>query len=260
MTDPTARERELFGGAESDVEQIHRQIVRELADPAEGYEHVPRFMWVAVGALIFWAGWYIGRRGGSFDNEPHTEYAQMAPAAGDTSARAASANVDPIEAGKQIFSTNCVACHQSTGLGVPGAFPPLVGSEWVVGKEQTLARILLNGLSGAVHVKGGVYNGAMPAWKDALSDDDIAHVLTYIRQWSPNAAKAVTAETVAGVRKETAARPTPWTESELKAGDDAAPTAGGGGGGKDSASGTAGAKDSTAAKPGAAAAAAKTTP
>ena len=223
MTDPASRDRELFAGAESDVEQIHRQIVRELADPAEGYEHVPRFLWVAVGALIFWAGWYIGRRGGSFDNEPHTEYVQTAAAAGDSAGGAAKANVDPVDAGKQIFSANCVACHQSTGLGVAGAFPPLVGSEWVVGNDQILARILRNGLSGAVHVKGLLYNGAMPAWKEALSDDDIAHVLTYIRQWSPNAAKAVTAETVAGIRKETASRATPWSEPELKAADAVAP-------------------------------------
>jgi hypothetical protein len=49
-----------------------------------------------------------------------------------------------------------------------------------------------------------------------MSDDDIAHVITYIRQWSPNAAPAVTASTVASLRKEHEARSGPWTEAELK--------------------------------------------
>ncbi len=191
MTDPIERERAAFGDAESDVEQIHRQIVRELADPAEGYERVPWFLWVTVATMVFWAGWYIGRRGGSFDTQTHIEYATIsvgAAAAGDTAAKGP---VDAIAEGKRIFGANCAACHQATGLGVAGAFPPVVGSEWVTGPEATVVRILLNGLGGPVKVKGATYNGAMPAWKESLSDDDIAHVITYLRQWAPNAAPAV---------------------------------------------------------------------
>lgn len=217
MTDPTASEREAFRDAESDVEVIHRQIVRELADPGEGYESVPWFLWVTVATMIFWSGWYLGRRGGSFDTMTHVEYAEIglsASAAGDTVAKGP---VDPIAEGKRIFGANCSACHQSNGLGVAGAFPPIVGSEWVTGPEQTVVRILLNGLGGAVNVKGVTYNGAMPAWKESMSDDDIAHVITYIRQWSPNAAPAVTAASVGALRKEHDARPGPWTETELKA-------------------------------------------
>lgn len=217
MSDPTARERAAFNDAESDVEQIHRQIVRELADPAEGYERVPWFLWVTVATMVFWAGWYIGRRGGSFDTQTHVEYAQVGLTAGAAGDTAAKGPVDAVAEGKRLFGANCVACHQSNGLGVPGAFPPIVGSEWVTGSEQTVVRILLNGLGGPVKVKGVTYNGAMPAWKESMSDDDIAHVITYIRQWSPNAAPAVTASTVAGLRKEHDARSGPWTEAELKA-------------------------------------------
>ncbi len=223
MTDPTAKERAPFSDAESDVEVIHRQIVRELADPAEGYERVPAFLWVVVATMVFWGGWYIGRRGGTFDTQTHVEYADIgltASAAGDTAARGP---VDPVAEGKRIFGANCVACHQSTGLGVAGAFPPVVGSEWVVGPEQTVIRILLNGLSGPLKVRGAAYNAAMPAWKESMSDDDIAHVITYLRQWSPNAAPAVASASVAALRKEHAARTGPWSEAELRTLETAAP-------------------------------------
>ena len=216
MTDPTARERAAFGDAESDVEQIHRQIVRELADPAEGYERVPWFLWVTVATMVFWAGWYIGRRGGSFDTQTHIEYATISTggAAGDS---ATSGPVDAVAEGKRIFGANCSACHQSTGLGVAGAFPPIVGSEWVTGPEQTVVRILLNGLNGPLKVKGVTYNAAMPAWKESMTDAEISYVITYIRQWSPNAAAAVAPSTVGALRKEHGARSGPWTEAELKA-------------------------------------------
>lgn len=223
MTEPTPNEPSAFRDAESDVEVIHRQIVRELADPGEGYERVPWFLWVTVATMLFWAGWYIGRRGGTFDSRTHVEYAEVgltASAAGDT---AASGPVDALAEGKRIFGANCVACHQTTGLGVAGAFPPVVGSEWVTGKQSTLVRILLNGLGGPVKVKGVTYNGAMPAWKESLSDADIAYVLTYLRQWSPNAAPAVDAAVVTTLRTQHDARTAPWTESELRALEQAAP-------------------------------------
>ena len=216
MSDPTAREKAAFGDAESDVEQIHRQIVRELDDPREGFERVPWFLWVTVATMVFWAGWYIGRRGGTFDAQTHVEYAQVgltAAAAGDTAAKGP---VDAVAEGKRIFGANCSACHQNTGLGIAGAFPPIVGSEWVTGPEQTLVRILLHGMGGPMKVKGLTYNGAMPAWKESMSDEEISYVLTYIRQWAPNAAAAVARATVSSLRKEHESRTGSWTEAELK--------------------------------------------
>jgi len=216
MSDPTAREKAAFGDVESDVERIHRQIVRELDDPREGFERVPWFLWVTVATMVFWAGWYIGRRGGSFDAQTHVEYAQIgltAAAAGDTAAKGP---VDAVVEGKRIFGANCSACHQNSGLGIAGAFPPIVASEWVTGPEQTLVRILLHGLGGPVKVKGVTYNGAMPAWQESMSDEEISYVLTYIRQWAPNAAAAVAPATVSLLRKEHATRTAPWTEAELK--------------------------------------------
>ncbi|MCU0636340.1 MAG: cytochrome c, partial [Gemmatimonadaceae bacterium] len=146
----------------------------------------------------------------------HVEYAQVgldAAASGDAPAAGA---VDPIAEGKRIFGANCQACHQADGKGVSGAFPPVVGSEWVTGDEAVLVKILLNGLQGPITVAGNSYNGMMPAWREALSDADIAHVATYLRQWAPNAAPAVSEATVKTLREQTAARTGAWTAAELK--------------------------------------------
>ena len=112
--------------------------------------------------------------------------------------------------GAAIFASLCVACHQATGLGLPGVFPPLVASEWVLGKDTTTAAILLHGINGALTVKGVAYKGAMPAFKDQLSDEQIAAVLSHVRSQWGNAAAAVKPETVAAVRAETKDRPGPY--------------------------------------------------
>jgi cytochrome c553 len=117
---------------------------------------------------------------------------------------------------------NCQGCHQETGLGLAGAFPPVVGSEWVTGPSETLVRVLLHGLQGPVQVQGATYNGAMPAWKDVLKDGEIAAVATYIRQWAPNAAPAVPLDQVATLRTAGAGRRAAWNAGELKAAEGAA--------------------------------------
>jgi len=124
---------------------------------------------------------------------------------------------DPISAGKRVYETYCQICHQSTGLGLPGQFPPLAGSEWVVeGKPDRIIRIVLNGLSGPIEVKGVTYNGAMFAFKDMpLKDEDIANVLTYIRNTWGNKAPEVKPELVKAIRGEVSSRGLPWTSAEL---------------------------------------------
>lgn len=82
--------------------------------------------------------------------------------------------------GEKVYSANCVACHQATGKGVPGAFPALDGSTVVNGAKAGQINILLNG------------KNAMPAWKAVLSDTEIAAVITYTRNsWSNKAAENI---------------------------------------------------------------------
>ena len=117
--------------------------------------------------------------------------------------------------GAAIFAANCASCHQATGAGLPGVFPPLDGSEWVHGSPKVLANIVLHGINGEINVKGASYKGLMPSFQQ-LSDAELAGVLTHIRSSWSNKNDAVGPEVVAEARKSD--RTTPFeSEAELKA-------------------------------------------
>jgi len=104
------------------------------------------------------------------------------------------------EAGQAAYLANCAACHQADGTGLAGAFPPLKGSDWLIGNTAEIAiRAVLTGLSGPLKVSGKDYNGVMPAMSH-LSDADIAHILSYVNTGLNSGGAAITAEQVAAVR------------------------------------------------------------
>jgi mono/diheme cytochrome c family protein len=109
----------------------------------------------------------------------------------------------------------CQACHGENGAGMPGAFPPLAGSEWVTGDARKPIAIILHGLQGPINVNGVAYNGVMASWSQ-LSDEQIAAILTYERSSWGNTASPVTAAEVAAVRKATEGRTGAWTVEELE--------------------------------------------
>ena len=139
------------------------------------------------------------------------------PAATTGAATTAAAAKEQLPDGKQVFSTTCAACHQATGEGVPGVYPPLAGSEWVTGDEAKVVRILLHGVTGPIEVAGETFNSMMPPWGATLKDADIAAVLTYARSTWGNKGTPITAAKVASIRAATASRTTPWTAAELAA-------------------------------------------
>jgi mono/diheme cytochrome c family protein len=199
-----------------DVERIHRPLRREPHDPIEGREPAPWFFNAAVALALFWGGWYLGRYGGEFDTTPHIAMAVRERAIESASEHQTLRAVnDPVAAGKVVYENNCLSCHQAAGQGVPGVFPPLAGSEWVVGAPETLVQIILHGLQGPLQVAGTSYNGAMPAWKDVLRTEEIAAVATYIRQMPPNQGGAVAPALVTQVQQ-AQPRTKPWTAPELQ--------------------------------------------
>ncbi|EKZ95475.1 cytochrome c [Cupriavidus metallidurans] len=180
-----------------ETRQAEAARAREHEDPHENQAPIPRYVLAMVAVLVAWGAWYIA-----------TAPINQAPELGDRrtladlrgNSKGAGAKVD----GAAIFQSRCVACHQANGQGLPGVFPPLAGSEWANGNESRVARIVLRGVTGKLTVKGAVYNGAMPAFADQLTDAEIAAVLTHVRaQWG-NSASAISAETVAASRADTA--------------------------------------------------------
>lgn len=103
--------------------------------------------------------------------------------------------------GAKVYQTNCSSCHQATGAGVAGTFPPLAGNAVVTGDATKVIHIVKYGLTGKIDVKGTSYNGMMPAWGQQLSNGDIAAAITYIRSSWGNSGSAVTESQVAGVSK-----------------------------------------------------------
>ncbi|HEX7117932.1 MAG TPA: cytochrome c [Longimicrobiales bacterium] len=205
-------------GFAADVERIHRPLLREPRDPDEGREPVPWWLWTAAVLALFWGGWYLGRHGGEPGTATHIAYVERAaPAsAGRVKPEESVAAAAPVELGRQVYARSCQGCHQASGTGLPGAFPPLVGSEWVTGPPATVIRILLDGLQGPIEVAGTVYNGVMPAWRDQLTDVELAAVATYIRQWGENDAGAVEAADVAELRAASAGRTGSWSAEALR--------------------------------------------
>ncbi len=102
--------------------------------------------------------------------------------------------------GQQIYFTYCAACHLINGKGDGSRFPPLDSSEYVLGDKTKLINIVLNGLQQPITVKGKQFNNLMPA-HNFLSDEQVAMVLTYIRQNFGNNAEAINEEEVSALRK-----------------------------------------------------------
>ncbi|MEY4545848.1 MAG: hypothetical protein RL685_2043 [Pseudomonadota bacterium] len=124
--------------------------------------------------------------------------------------------VTPPEPPKPPYQAVCSACHQPEGQGIPFAFPPLAGSQWLTGDAETPIRIVLLGMSGPVEVNGATFNLVMPP-PLGLDDAKIAEAISYARTSFGNSASAVDAELVKKVRESLGARTTPWTASELTA-------------------------------------------
>lgn len=135
-----------------------------------------------------------------------------APPTPPTTAQVTPATLQP---GQAAFESTCAVCHQASGSGVPGTFPPLAGSEWVNGPPEIPIAVVLRGAQGSFKVGGMTYSGSMPPHRDTLKDDQIAEILSYVRSSWGNSASPVTAAQVATLRK-SHAQGEPWSEAELR--------------------------------------------
>lgn len=107
-----------------------------------------------------------------------------------------------IKRGQKVYESTCVVCHQKNGRGVPRLNPPLVKTKYVLGSKSQLAQIVLEGLNQPIEVEGETYNNVMPSFAQ-LTDEEIADVLTYVRNSFGNKASAVTVTQVKAERAKT---------------------------------------------------------
>jgi len=117
---------------------------------------------------------------------PEGQAEQMVGDAHDAPAAPQAANNEQrILFGERVYQNNCLACHQSQGQGLPGAFPPLAGSDFLLGDPKRAIEVLLKGLTGEITVNGVTFNGVMPAVR--LGDEQVANVLSYVlNSWGNN--------------------------------------------------------------------------
>lgn len=186
----------------------HRAQQRETAEPSERGQPIPLLVAVITIAVVVTGVLYIllSEPFGRADLGDRRTLADLRPAVARPGQGAD---------GQQLFNANCVACHQASGKGLPGVFPPLDASEWVNGDARTLVNIVLHGIAGEIEVAGQRYKGAMPAFNQ-LSDAELAAVLSHVRNTWSNKSVPINSELIAAERK-SSTRTTPFAGGdELK--------------------------------------------
>lgn len=208
----------------NDLDRLHAAVKREKVDLAPGTEPAP--MWVIflfmIVAII--AGGQLGPMTGGYSfsvSNPFSSSSKLGGADPRPKGPNDGAAADPFQTAMKKGSNGyavCGGCHQGSGMGLPGQYPPLAGSEWVLGGTERLIRVVQHGLVGQVTVKGQNYNfpGGMQAFGAGMSATDLANVLTYIRNTWGNEAPMITKEMVEKVRADDK-RATQWTMADLEA-------------------------------------------
>lgn len=218
MSTPSPQDPRLDQSVASDESLLaaHEKLLGKQPDEKARYKLGPLNLLFIFSGLIFFAGTYLNRYAGLFDPQIYNE--NELPSTGGPVV----VKVDPLVLGKKQYDAVCITCHQATGLGQPGIYPPLAASEWVTGSEERLVRLVLYGVNGPMKVNGVDYNGAMPAVGKVagsgynLSDEKVAAVLTYVRQQWGNTAGPITTEQVAAIRSKEGDRKAYVAEELLK--------------------------------------------
>ena len=181
-----------------------------------GQVAVPVWLPVLLFLVLYGGMVYFDRNSGWFSEQVYAPYRNLQEV---EAFQPVSGAPGLVQLGLQVYNKpTCVACHQANGKGLSGQFPPLIRTDWVLEPEPgRIIRAVLDGLSGPIQVEGQSYNGAMVPWRESLNDEEIAAVLTYVRQnpeWG-NKAPEVKPERVKEVREKTKSRNQPYSPEEL---------------------------------------------
>jgi len=185
------------------------------SEPGISRSTVPVWIIVLTLLLLFLGMVYFDHHSGWFSSQvygPYTSADQL------ESYQPKSGKAALLAHGKARYDHVCGLCHGLDGLGKPGQAPTLAGSEWVNTRNfQRLTHIPLEGISGQLAVKGQTWSLSMPAMGAAMTDADLADVLTYIRSSWGNQNGQVTDADVKTIRARLGLHPQPLTAEALKA-------------------------------------------
>jgi mono/diheme cytochrome c family protein len=169
---------------------------REQPEPTEGNRPIPRVVLMLVATLVLWGvGYIVSHTGYPLTGGDSRTPVNVAGGGGEASGSKSTA-----VSGERVYNNTCAACHQASGKGVPGSFPPLAGSNWVEGRAENVIAIVSQGLKGPIKVKGDTYNGSMPAFGAQLSNAELAAVISFVRSEWGNDASAINTGSVEELR------------------------------------------------------------
>lgn len=205
-------------------DKTSKQLKREKPDPLEADKPWPLYVWIFIMLMVSWSTTYFALYSGDgeisggdqriYESATAKKEKLTEPSSDDIVAKMKSL-AEQLKDGKKVYASACQACHQANGLGLTGAFPPLVKSSWVLGDPARPIKFILHGLQGEITVLGNTYNGVMPPHKDQFNDQQIADVTTYIRNTWGNKAEAVKMSLVNELRLKHKDRTEAWKAEEL---------------------------------------------
>lgn len=204
------------GASDESLLAAHEKELGKKPGDGGHYRMMPLVLLFVFSGLIFYAGTYLNHYTAKYHSDIFNENAHP------TTGTAAAQKIDPVVLGKKNYEAVCITCHQPTGQGVPGVYPPLAGSEWVNGSPERVIRIVLHGLKGPLKVEGKEFGqAAMPAFGKVAgsgynwNEERIAAVLTYVRQEWGNKGSAITPEQVSAILSKEGNRKE-WSQEELE--------------------------------------------
>lgn len=214
---------EPAAASDESIQRVHGALLGQKPQPEPGgYSLAPLALLGFMSALILFGCIFLVHNRGGFS--PLVQNRHVDPATiGHVKVELPLPEI--IKNGAKLYALECVKCHQATGAGAPGAYPPLAGSDIVTGNEERLVRIVLHGLKDSFKLNGAdvMFPNKMPNFSPVAgsantfnwSDEKISYVLTYIRQEWGNQAAPITADRVKEIHAATADRKAEWTFGEL---------------------------------------------
>ncbi len=213
MTENEKEEDESSVMSDEELIEVHVALNNEKHPPTMGFLKAPLIFVFVFGCLVFVCSILLSKTTNQFGLHPSREDVELTPEQKEER------RIErKIESGKKLFTKNCASCHQVNGLGLPGQFPPLAGSNWATSDPGLITKIVLKGLKDPIVVKGVTYgtNPTQAMVPLPLKDREIANITTYVRQAWGNQASEISEDEVSGFRAESTNQVDQWTGEKLR--------------------------------------------